>query len=231
MENKEIKNIVMEYMMKMFKAEKRKTLEKYKMLNKNIKKGQILFVGSSLMEWFPINEMQLNLGLDKIIYNRGIAGTTTSELLEGIEEQIFKLEPSKIFINIGSNDIGSLENGTYNKQKLINNYDAILKQVKKRLPKTEVYMMAYYPINGKGDFGLSKEEKGKIFSTRTNENIKEANETVELLAEKYEYKFINVNEGLEDSEGNLKKEYSVEGLHMWPNAYEIILKNMLEYLK
>lgn len=231
MENKEIKNIIMNYIQGMFKDEKRKTLEKYTMLNKNVKKNQILFVGSSLMEWFPINEMQLNLGLDKIIYNRGIAGTTTTELLEGIEEQIFKLEPSKIFINIGSNDIGSLENGVYDKQKLITNYEEILKQIKERLPKADTYMMAYYPINGKDDFGLGKEEKEKIFATRTNENIKEANKEVEILAEKFGYKFINVNSGLEDSEGNLKKEYSVEGLHMWPNAYEVIISNMMKYLK
>lgn len=230
MENKEV-NMIMEYMMERFREEKRRTLEKYKLLNKSIKKDQILFVGSSLMEWFPINEMQLNLNLEKRIYNRGIAGTTTEELLNSIEAQILELEPSKIFINIGSNDIGSLENGEYKKEKLLENYEKILNIIKEKLPKAKVYVMAYYPINNVDDFGISKEEHEKMFATRTNENIKNANKDVEILAKKLNCEFINVNNGLENSDGNLKKEYSIEGLHMWPNAYEIILKNMMNYLK
>lgn len=43
----------------------------YKMLNKFVKKGQILFIGSLLMEWLPINEIQLTLEKDLIINNRG----------------------------------------------------------------------------------------------------------------------------------------------------------------
>ncbi len=71
--------------------------------NKTAKKGQIVFVGSSLMEIFPIEKMQKSLGLDKVIYNRGIRATTTADLLKSIDICIFDLEPSKIFINIGTN--------------------------------------------------------------------------------------------------------------------------------
>jgi hypothetical protein len=69
--------------------------------NKIAKRGQIVFVGSSLMEMFPIDKMQSSLGLDKVIYNRGIRATTTAELLEGIDICILDLKPSKVFINIG----------------------------------------------------------------------------------------------------------------------------------
>ena len=41
------------------------------------------------MEWFRIGEMQSTLGLDRIIYNRGIAGTTTADLLSTMNECIF----------------------------------------------------------------------------------------------------------------------------------------------
>ncbi len=44
----------------------------YAQQNQTAKKGQIVFVGSSLMEIFPIEKMQQSLGLDKLIYNRGI---------------------------------------------------------------------------------------------------------------------------------------------------------------
>ncbi len=82
--------------------------KKYAENNKKAKKGQIDFVGSSLMEFFPIEKMQKDhdLGLNKIIYNRGVRATTTADLLQHTDTLIFDLVPSKIFINIGSNDVG-----------------------------------------------------------------------------------------------------------------------------
>lgn len=230
MQNEEVQEAIQTFFLNNLEEQKKNTFKKYKMLNRFVKKGQVLFVGSSLMEWFPINEMQLRLGLDRIIYNRGVAGATTSELLTAMDACIFDLEPSKIFINIGSNDIGSIGQDGYSKENLLTNYNEIMNQIRKQLPKCEVYVMAYYPINAKADFGLEKFQKDDMFATRTNENIMEANESVEKLTKKYGFNFINVNEGLVDEEGNLKSEFSVEGLHLWPNAYSVILDHMKKYL-
>ncbi|MCM3782078.1 GDSL-type esterase/lipase family protein [Neobacillus mesonae] len=208
---------------------KKGLLKKYKMLNQDIRKGQIVFVGSSLMEHFPIDEMQSVLGLNRVIYNRGVGGITTDELLTIMNECIFDLEPSKIFINIGSNDIGGgLDDGK--KEILLENYNEILSKIKKRLPESEVYVMAYYPVNSKGDFGLEPERQKNMFASRNNANIIMVNKKVKELAIKLGLNFINVNEGLTDEEGHLKEEFTVEGVHMWPNAYSVILKNMKKYL-
>ncbi|MNW35879.1 hypothetical protein D3C74_128810 [compost metagenome] len=208
---------------------KKGLLKKYKMRNQYIRKGQILFVGSSLMEHFPIDEMQSVLGLNRVIYNRGVGGITTDELLTIMDECIFDLEPTKIFINIGSNDIGGgLDDGK--KEILLENYNEILNQIKQRLPESEVYVMAYYPVNSKGDFGLEPERQKSMFASRNNANILMINEEVKELAIKLGLNFINVNEGLTDEEGHLKAEFTVEGVHMWPNAYSVVLENMKKYL-
>lgn len=208
---------------------KKGLLKKYKMRNQYIRKGQILFVGSSLMEHFPIDEMQSVLGLNRVIYNRGVGGITTDELLTIMDECIFDLEPTKIFINIGSNDIGGgLDDGK--KEILLENYNEILNQIKQRLPESEVYIMAYYPVNSKGDFGLEPERQKSMFASRNNANILMINEEVKELAIKLGLNFINVNEGLTDEEGHLKAEFTVEGVHMWPNAYSVVLENMKKYL-
>ena len=57
-----------------FQKEKDDKVIRYRHLNKFVKKGEILFTGSSLMEQFPIQEIMLNHGMNKIIYNRGIGG-------------------------------------------------------------------------------------------------------------------------------------------------------------
>ena len=78
---------------------------------------------------------------------RGIGGYTTDDFLTNIDTVLFDLEPSKIFINIGTNDMNIREDGEDWNAHLLTNYETILKQIKERLPETEVYMMAYYPVN------------------------------------------------------------------------------------
>ena len=144
METMEVMEIIQGFM----KREQREKIDKYRVLNEAAVKGKILFTGSSLMEQFPIQELMMNEGMGQTIYNRGVGGFTTSDMLENMEEQIFGTEPSKIFINIGTNDISDASRpfeavlGS-----MLANYERILTQIKERLPETVVYMMAYYPVN------------------------------------------------------------------------------------
>lgn len=55
--------------------EKKDKLKRYHILNQYVKKGQILFTGSSLMEQFPIYEFLQNYDINETIYNRGMGGT------------------------------------------------------------------------------------------------------------------------------------------------------------
>lgn len=201
-------------------------IERYRILNLDVKKGQILFVGSSLMEQFPIHELLMTAGIDKVVYNRGIGGFTTTDMLKYMDEMIFAVEPSKIFINIGTNDIGSPE---YRLEKLMENYEEIIRQIKEKLPEAEIYMMAYYPVN-ETDKIADENIRKSTFNTRTNENIHIANEAAEKLAKKWGCHFINVNQGLSDERGKLKKEYTVEGIHMYANGYRVVLENMKRFL-
>lgn len=206
--------------------EQQDKLERYRILNQNVKKGETLFTGSSLMEQFPINELLMTNGMTNVIYNRGIGGFTTADMLAHMEEMIFALEPSRIFINIGTNDIGSPD---YQLPKLMENYEKILTQIRERLPQAEIFMMAYYPVNETDKLG-DQEWAKTMFATRTNENILLANEAAEKLAEKMGCKFINVNEGLTDERGKLKKEFTIEGIHMYANGYQVVLDNLKKYL-
>jgi lysophospholipase L1-like esterase len=200
---------------------------KYAVENQTAKKGQILFVGSSSMEIFPIDKLQQNLGLDKVIYNRGVRATTTADLLNHMDTLIFDLAPSKIFINIGSNDIGF----DVPQDVFLSNYDKILHQTKEKLPDTAVYVMAYYPINAVDDFGEEKDEHDQFFAHLSNELLEAANAKVEQLAQKNGYEFVNVNAGLSDVNGNLRKELTFDGGHMYPAGYEIVLLNLKKYLE
>ena len=56
------------------RQEKEDKLARFRHLNPYVRKGQILFAGSSLMEQFPIYEFLLDFQLPYTIYNRGVGG-------------------------------------------------------------------------------------------------------------------------------------------------------------
>ncbi len=216
----------MDFFKELMHREQQDKLERYRILNQNVKKGEILFTGSSLMEQFPVNELLMTNGMDQVIYNRGIGGFTTTDMLQHMEEMVFGTEPSRIFINIGTNDIGSPE---YQLEALLERYEEIIVRIQERLPEAQINMMAYYPVNETDK--IPEGEWGKTaFVTRTNENLNIANAAIENLAAKKGCRFINVNEGLADERGKLKKEYTIEGIHMYANGYQVVLQNLKKYL-
>lgn len=200
----------------------------YKYLNQFAQKGQILFTGSSLMEQFPIAEMCTSADVGKVVYNRGIGGFTTDDFLEVIDTVLFDLEPSKVFINIGTNDMKLWEDGRDWRAHLLGNYEKILNMCREKLPHTNFYLMAFYPGNTK------MQEKyfwdPKSLAARNNSNITEMNRKVSELAARYSYNYIDVNQGLTDENGDLKEEFTMEGTHIYANGYRVVFQNLLKYI-
>lgn len=208
----------------------RQTVETYRRLNRYVRKGQILFTGSSLMEQFPISELSMSHELGKIIYNRGVGGFKTSDMLANIDVMLLDPEPKYVFINIGTNDLAIYPDGTPWQEVLQKNYDAILGQLKEKLPETEAYVMAFYPVPREDEESL---KVAAMFGSvvRSKATLAEANEIAEGLAKKYGYHFINVNEGLADENGDMKPEFMKDHIHFYPDGYELVYRNLEKYLK
>lgn len=205
--------------------EKREKAERYARLNRMAKKNQILFAGSSLMEQFPVYEFLLNDGLPLTIYNRGIGGYTTQELLSTMDLCIFDLEPAYIYINIGTNDLNA---DGFTMEGLMERYREILTRIRNRLPDTKLFLLAYYPVNAACTAGIPwAEEALKI---RTNERIRLANREVEALAKSIGATYLDLNAGITDQNGCLKAEYTVEGMHMYADGYAQVWKKLKNYL-
>lgn len=206
--------------------EKQDKVERFKRLNQYVKPGQILFVGSSLMEQFPIYEFLQDFDIPLTVYNRGVGGYTTKELLDNMDACIYDLKPAHIFINIGTNDLNTAD---YSCEALIGNYRRILNGIRENLPEAKLYMLAYYPVNPEA----AKDNPGmqEILKIRTNARIEEANRAVAVLAEEVGAVYLNVNDGIRDEKGNLKEEYTIAGMHMYANGYKPVLDALLPVLK
>lgn len=201
--------------------EKRLLVEKYMRENRTVEKGQILFAGSSLMFNFPIEEMASRIGVK--VYNRGIGGFEIDDYMNVIDTVILDLEPSHMFINIGTNDLGDPD---LTIDDAMDKYDGLLSFVEERLPEMKITMMAYYPVDPYTEEELMQEE----LKIRTNDVISEANRKVWKLAEDHGHEFIDVNAGITDENGCLRREYSVDGVHINEEGYEAIFRELKKYI-
>ncbi|WP_312681011.1 hypothetical protein [Lactococcus taiwanensis] len=80
-------------------------------------------------------------------------------------------------------------------------------------------------------FGTKVEDERKLLKTRSNGAFQSASNKIALLVKRQGVNFIDANKGLADEQGNLKKGITFDGLHMLPEGYEIVLKNLMTYLE
>lgn len=197
---------------------------RYREENKTVVKGQIVFTGSSLMEMFPINKLLKEHGDDTIIYNRGVGGFLSDELLAVIDVCAIDLMPSKVFINIGTNDLSWSGIPISN---IMDNYDRILTAIERAVPDVRIYLMAYYPVN----FEAASEEMKECLKIRTNEKLTAACAEVKKLAEKHGQRYIDINRNLKDEQGRLRAEYTIEGMHINEDGYRAIYDDIMAFVK
>lgn len=199
-------------------------LARYRKMNESVQKGQTLFVGSSLMEMFPVEKLLGEAGYDGIVYNRGIGGYVIDDLRSSLEECVFALAPRRIFINIGTNDLTRAE---WSIGEIMENYDRLITEIRTKLPETEIYFMAYYPVNPE----VAEDGIREALQIRTNEKLLQANCEVKKLAAKYQAHYIDVNDALKDTKGQLKAAYTLEGMHINEDGYRAIIPALMKYVQ
>lgn len=205
-------------------TDKEMKVERYREENRSALKGQTVFTGSSLMEMFPINKLLKEHGDDIVIYNRGVGGFLSHELLAVIDVCAVDLMPSKVFINIGTNDLSW---SSIPISALMDNYDKIITTIESVVPDVKIYLMAYYPVN----YEAASEEMKKCLKIRTNEKITAANAEVKKLAEKHGQRYIDINRNLKDEQGRLRAEYTIEGMHINEDGYRAVYDDIMTYVK
>ena len=184
--------------------------------NRQCEQGAVLFAGSSLMEMFPVEKFAKEEGPGfPTVYNRGLGGWRTDDMLPMLDTLVIDLQPRRLFINIGTND---LSDPAVTIDDLIERYERILSTIEAGVPGVEIVLMAYYPIN----YDAADEGMKATLRIRTNERIRQANEAVRAIAARRGHRYIDVNAPLTDRQGRLKAEYTIEGMHIYESGYRAI---------
>ncbi|MCH5163439.1 MAG: hypothetical protein J1F36_00310 [Clostridiales bacterium] len=73
----------------------------FKEINSMAEKGGIVFLGSDYFASLPIGELASVFNLNEKIFNRSLSGATIESIGKVLDDCVFKLQPSKIFVNLG----------------------------------------------------------------------------------------------------------------------------------
>jgi len=183
--------------------------EAFSRYNKYSEPGGIVFVGDSITQDFNVYEYFPKYK----VYNRGIGADTSRGVLGRLNESVFELKPKKVFLNIGTNDFELINDGL----------DAIFSRIKEIIEKIsnsdknlELYFISIYPVNPTISNSVGK---------RNNKDIKELNNRISNIEG---IKYLNIYDLLL-KDGYLNPDYTIEGLHMNQNGYEIIKNETIKH--
>ena len=190
--------------------EQEKIQIKYRELNQvSVIEPDIIFIGDSIVEYYPLQEL---LGTAKTIVNRGIRGYQTKLLLENLDAHLYGGAVDQIVLLIGTNDIGK----DVPMNEALDNLERVIQSIARNYPLSQIKLLSILPVN-------EGEKYKQTVYIRTNEKIREWNQAYEALTSAYmQVDFVPVYDSLIDTEGQLKKDYTTDGLHLSVAGYQAL---------
>nr|WP_205397149.1 GDSL-type esterase/lipase family protein [Streptococcus lutetiensis] len=188
--------------------------EKYDALNQLVKQPNIVFAGDSITEYFPIHEM---LKSDFPLYNRGVHGINSLQLLEHLHTQVLDLRPSKVVLLIGVNDLK-----TRQPEEVCETIETIMTAIHQKLPETQIILLSVFPMNESPRFVRTP-------SHRNNDSINQLNNLLSNLS-KEGVTYLNIHDSLCDESGQLPLTCTVDGLHLNVDGYRVVSEILSAYL-
>lgn len=184
--------------------------KKYQDLNRiSIKDPDVLFLGDSIVEYFPLYEL---LKTPKTVINRGIRGYRSDLLLEHLVSLLFGQAVDKIFLLIGTNDIDK----EIPQQETVKNVESIIQTIARNYPLAEVCLLSVLPVNETATYK-------KRVHLRSNQKIQALNHAYQELASAYmNVTFVNVYDSLLDEAGQLAEAFTTDGLHLTVAGYQVL---------
>jgi len=186
---------------------------------KFIPKDGIVFIGDSHTEFFALEEYFPGFP----VLNRGIYGDTTYGVKKRLDESVLNLNPSKVFLLIGANDINKTNDLN---EVIVGNIKDIIYQIRNVIPDTTVYLQSLYPVNPSG----KNSSRIDIFKLN-NERISSINLLLENICNGEDIIYIDMFSQLTDKSGQLYEEFTIEGLHLNAAGYGFVAEALRPYVR
>lgn len=173
-----------------------------------------ILAGDSLSLWFPPE--LLPEGRNWL--NQGISGETSNGLLKRLK--IFdRTQPEVIFVMIGINDlIRGISNG-----EILDNQQQIINYLQKTHPRAQIVVQSILPHATEEASWKGREKLLGVANSR----IRKLNQQLQSISTKKGVKFLDLYPLFTNKQGNLRREFTTDGLHLTPEGY-IVWRSALQ---
>ncbi len=95
----------------------------YEQINQVAKHGGVVLLGSSYLNSLPLCELAQDFETNITVHNRSVQGLTIDNVCDNLQNCVLDLDPSKVFIGIGDEDVKKPELDT---ERFIEKYQWML---------------------------------------------------------------------------------------------------------
>lgn len=186
---------------------------KKEVVTKNVVPENIVFLGDSITNRYDIEKYFPEYNTVK----SGIEGNRTLDIIDDLDDRVYKYNPSKIILLVGVND---LLHDDAQSDDVYKNIVKIVNEIKKNRPNAKIYIETVLPINEElGDFhGITP-------------RIIKLNEKLKKYGKENNITIINLYDKFVDKNNYIKKKYTTDGVHVTDEGYEIITNEIKKAIK
>lgn len=164
--------------------------------------GDSITEGFEAPKYFPGRRV-LNRGIGGDVIGNALPPDDPRGVLKRLDASVFDCAATDVFLMIGTNDLNSGRDLT----SMELGYRQLLGRIKQKAPSIRVHVQALLPTRGA--------------HAARNAPVREFNARLAKLAAEFGYDFLNLHPLFTDAQGELKAEFTADGLHLNEAAYRV----------
>jgi lysophospholipase L1-like esterase len=164
--------------------------------------GDSITEGFDATKYFPGRRV-LNRGIGSDVIGNDVPANDKRGVLKRLDCSVFNCSPTDIFLLIGINDLGQ----GHSPETIEAGYRELLTQIQERLPKVKIHVESLLPCRDR--------------FAKHNANVLEINRRIKALAGELDCDYIDLHSQFADEKGELKADFTHDGLHVTEPAYDI----------
>ncbi|NET47845.1 MAG: hypothetical protein F6K09_03780 [Merismopedia sp. SIO2A8] len=167
-----------------------------------------ILLGDSISLWFP-HEL---LPIGPTWLNQGISGEGAQGLLNRLD-LIDQTNPQVMYLMIGINDLLR----DVDDETILANQRQIIQNLKVMHPSATIVVQTVLPHAGDRSTWEGKDQLLAL----TNQRIQNLNQRLAIIADEEGVDYLNLVSIFSDAEGNLRTDFTTDGLHLNDNGYRV----------
>ena len=174
----------------------------------NLAWRNVVLLGDSITEGFDVakyfpGRRVLNRGIGADVIGNGLPTNDVRGVLGRLDSSVYDCAATDVFILIGINDLGAGHTPDVMEQ----GYREMLQRIHTNAPGVRIHIESVLPTRGN--------------YAHHNANIRDFNERLRKMAAEFGCDYLDLHQLMIDDQGELKPEFTHEGLHLTAPAYVV----------